>query len=363
MTPSRPNDRPRLCFVGPLAGSAHGYVVTQGVRLSRHFRDAGYEVTAVSASPNRYVRLIDITLTLLRRRRAIDIVILHVYGGPSFVVEDIASRIAKRSGHRLIQLLHGGALPEFMERFPLWTARVLKRADAIIAPSPYLARAVGARGFSCDVIPNVIDIRRYPYRPRCDVAPRLFWMRTFHPVYNPLMAIRVLERLRADHPEATLNMAGQDKGMRAEVEQCARQRGVDKAVRFPGFLGMADKVREAAEADIFINTSHVDNMPVAVIEAGALGLPVVSTTVGGIADLLTDGETALLIRDDDAEGMVAAIRRLLKDPGLAGRLSAAGRRLAEKSGWEQVRPRWERLFSSLTDSSGSHDKERQNVRD
>src|SRR5262249_40666141 len=143
-----------------LAGSAHGYVVTQGVRLSGHFRDAGYEVTAVSASPNRYVRLVDIDATLLRRRRAIDLVVLHVYGGPSFVVEDIASRIARRSGHRIVMLLHGGAFPEFMDACPRWSGRVLKRADALVAPSPFLARAVAPRGFACRIIPNVIDVAR-----------------------------------------------------------------------------------------------------------------------------------------------------------------------------------------------------------
>ena len=118
-------------------------------------------------------------------------------------------------------------------------------------------------------------------------------------------------------------------------------------MRLPSFLGTERKLREGSAVDIFINTSHVDNMPVAVLEGGALGLPVVSTTVGGITHLLKDGETALLTSDGDVEAMVAAIQRLLRDPDLAGRLSTAGRRLAERSSWEQVRPQWEALFASL----------------
>jgi L-malate glycosyltransferase len=344
---SKAEGRPRLCFVGPLAGSRRDHVVTQGVWLSRYFHAAGYEVIAVSASPNRYVRLLDITWTLLRRHRRIDILFLHVYGGASFVVEDVASFIGRCSGHRIIMMLHGGAMPEFMASFPRWTRRVLRRADAIVAPSAFLARAVEPLGLRCGVIPNVIDIRLYPFRLRRAIAPRLFWMRSFHPVYNPLMAVKVLERLRATHPEATLVMGGQDKGMQAEVERYARDRGLGDAVRLPGFLGTERKLREGSAADIFINTSHVDNMPVAVLEGGALGLPVVSTTVGGITHLLRDGETALLTPDGDVEAMVAAIQRLLRDPDLAGRLSTAGRRLAELSSWEQVRPQWEALFESL----------------
>src|SRR5207247_1616088 len=197
---------------GPLAGSRHGHVVTQGVWLSRYFRAAGYDVTAVSASPNRYVRLLDITWTLLRRRRRIDILFLHVYGGARFVVVGMASWIGRR----------------------------------------------------------------------------------FDPVYSRLMAMQVLERLRTTHPEATLVMGGQDKGMQEEVERYARDRGLGDAVRLPGFLATERKLREGSAADIFINTSHVDNMPVAILEAGALGLPVVSTTVGGIADLLQEDRKSVV---------------------------------------------------------------------
>ncbi len=211
-------DRPSLCFVGPLAGQKFGYVVTQAVRLSAHFREAGYPVTAVSASPNRYVRLLDIVSTLIRERHRTDIVILHVYSGPSFVVEDIASWIARRNGHRIIMLLHGGALPEFMLAYPRWTSRVISRADAIVAPSPFLAREIRKRGLACRIIPNVIDVTQYPYRHRLSVRPRLFWMRSFHPIYNPLMAIRVAAQHRQADPGVPWVLAGQARGRERVVK-------------------------------------------------------------------------------------------------------------------------------------------------
>lgn len=354
--------RPGLCFVGPLAGARPGYVVTQGVRLSGHFRDAGFPVIAVSKSPNRYVRLLDIAWTLLRNSQRIDILVVHVYGGASFIVEDVASLLGQRAGHRIVMLLHGGAMPEFLARHPRWCRRVLARADVIVAPSAFLARAVEPGGIRCRIIPNVIDLNRYPYRHRRTLRPRLFWMRSFHPVYNPMMAIRVLERLRASHGEATLVMGGQDKGMQAEVLRLAGRLGLSDAVRFPGFLDMEAKVREGEAADVFINTSHVDNMPVAVLEAGALGLPVVSTRVGGVADLLTHGENGLLTPDDDVESMVGAIRRLLADPDLSARLSTNGRLLAERSAWERVRPLWEELFAGLLARSDRAGQEGGHVR-
>ena len=113
---------------------------------------------------------------------------------------------------------------------------------------------------------------------------------------------------------------------------------------------MEEKIREGSSADIFLNTNRIDNTPVSVIEAGAFGLPVVATNVGGIADLVSDGETALLVPDNDDEAMAAAVLRLLTSPNLAEKLSANGRALAERFSWENVRPQWESLFASVLHS-------------
>jgi len=142
-------------------------------------------------------------------------------------------------------------------------------------------------------------------------------------------------------------MAGQDKGLQAETQRLARALGVDGAVRFPGFLDMQGKVKEGNDADIFINTSRIDNMPVTVVEACAMGLPVISVGVGGILDLLSHEKTGLLVPDDDVEAMLAAVRRLLQDASLAERLSSNARHLAERSEWERVRVQWEGLFARV----------------
>ena len=345
--PADSSPETRLCFVGPMVGRHPGMVTTQGEILAHLLQAAGHPLVSVSSERNRYRRLLDIAGTLVRQRRDIGLQCVQVYGGSSFVVEDMASWLGRRFGHRIVMHLHGGAMPEFMARYPNWTRRVLRRADAIVTPSQFLARAVVPYGFHAQVIPNVLDLSQYPWRHREKIQPRLFWMRTFHPIWNPEMAVRVLARLRAQFPDATLVMAGEDKGMRPAVEQLARSLGVHSAVRFPGFLNMEGKTREGGAADIFINTNRVDNMPVAVLEACAMGLPVVSTDVGGIPDLLKDGETGLLVRNEDEAGMAAAIARLVLEPPLAGRLSANGRRLAEKSAWPSVRVQWEKLFAGV----------------
>jgi L-malate glycosyltransferase len=336
-----------LLFIGPLLGRNLNWVTTQGEILSDQFIKYGYIVSSASSCTNRYIRLLDIIRTILAKRNNTDLLMLQVYAGRSFIVEDISSLLAKFFNVPTIMTLRGGNFPEFMSKYPAWTRRVLKRAEVIVTPSEYLARAVRAEGFEARVISNVIDLDLYPYKHRKRVEPKLLWMRKFHKYWNPEMAIRVLYELRKSMPEATLVMAGQDEGLEKSTRELARSLGLEEAVRFPGFLNTEGKIREAAAADIFINTNLIDNMPVSVLEACSMGLPVVSTDVGGMPDLLTEGETGLLVPVDDVERMVEAIKRLVETPELASRLSENGRRLAMRSSWTTVRCEWESLFREI----------------
>lgn len=348
-TPGAPA-RPRLCFVGPMLGVNPGWVTTQGELLAGLLAEVGYPTRLTSHKLARLPRLIDTLSSLIAWRNDIDLVIHQVFSGPAFAVTDAAMALGRALGLRQIAVLHGGALPEFAARRGGWVRRVLCRAAAVVAPSTYLAETFAVYPELAPrlrVIPNILEIDNYSYRHRPRVKPNLLWMRTFHEVYHPEMAVEVLAALRETHPAATLTMAGQEKGLHAAVQELAKQRGLMEAVRFPGFLGPADKLREFAAHDIYLNTNRVDNMPVSVLEAAAFGLPVVATAVGGVPHLLRDKETGLLVPDGDVATMTGAIRRLLDEPELAGTLSANGRRLAESCAWEPVRGQWEALFDEV----------------
>ena len=263
-----------------MIGRNPGHVTSQGEILGDVLARAGFPVLSVSSAPSRYLRAAEIVATLVRERHRLDVLILECYGGPSFVVEDAASLIAHHSALRLVIHLHGGAMPTFMARHPQWTRRVLGRAHALVAPSPFLAFAVEPYGVTARVIPNVLDLDAYPFRLRTAPRPRVLWMRSFHELYNPLLAVQVLALVRERLPDATLVMAGQEKGLSAATMAEAQRLGVSDAIRFPGFLGPEAKMREGGAADVFLNTNRVDNAPVAVLEAAAMGLPVVSTRLG-----------------------------------------------------------------------------------
>jgi len=339
--------RPRLAMVGPLLGSRPGWVPNPAEVAGRLFEREGYTVRYTSAYPQRLLRLADMLRAILAWRREVDLYLLAVYSGPAFWMADLPSRLIRALGKKQVLILHGGNLPEFSRRYPDRVRRVLDRADAIVSPSGFLAHHFQGWGCPVEVIPNVLRVEDYPFCCRRQVQPNLIWMRTFEDIYNPGLAVRALAELCRSYPQARLTMAGQDRGELAATKALAERLGVGECVRFAGFLDARGKQEQFAAHDIYLNTNRVDNMPVSVLEAAAFGLPVVATRVGGIPFLLEDGQTGLLVPDDDAGAMTEAVRRLVEEPELAERLSTGGRRLAESCAWPEVRRRWEQLFSRL----------------
>jgi glycosyltransferase involved in cell wall biosynthesis len=260
---------------------------------------------------------------------------------------DLLSTISLRFRKIIVFHLHGGGLPDLFARKPNWTRRVLRRGAAIVAPSAFLARAVSHLGLECIEIPNVIETADYPFRLRSCIRPKLFWMRSFHPLWNPMMAVMTVDKLRRSGTEAQLVMGGNDKGSRNDVQDLVRKLDLEDFIHFPGFLQFKDKLSYGNDSDVFLNTNRVDNTPVSVIEACAMGIPVISTNVGGIPDLLTDQISGLLVPSDNSDDMAKAVRRLLNDQELVQCLSRNGRKLAEQFSWEVVRLQWLQLHSVL----------------
>jgi glycosyltransferase involved in cell wall biosynthesis len=112
--------------------------------------------------------------------------------------------------------------------------------------------------------------------------------------------------------------------------------GLGESVRFPGNVANDGMHALYDAADIYLNTSRVDNQPVSILEAFACGLPVVSTAVGGIPDMVTHGEDALLAPDDDPAALAGLLRALLRDGALAARLAQNGHRRMLAHSWENI---------------------------
>jgi glycosyltransferase involved in cell wall biosynthesis len=321
--------------------SGHGFtptnIETLGPQLSEFF-----DVTSVSDKLNKALRLADMASAILRNRSSADLVLIDTYSTQAFQFAKLAGRMARQFGIPYVPILHGGDLPTMLKTASKSDLDFFRKAAALVAPSPYLYNLFEPFNFkSLRFIPNNIELDNYPFKLRKTVGPKLLWVRSFHAIYNPEMAIDVLKMLLPKFPEASLCMVGPDKdGTMERIKKLASDSEMADKVTFTGRLEKKDWLELSSGYDIFINTTNIDNTPISLMEAMALGLPLVSTNAGGIPFLVEDGATGLLSAVGDAKAMMANIERLCTEPALAEQLSLNGRVFAEKLGWSEVKQQW-----------------------
>jgi glycosyltransferase involved in cell wall biosynthesis len=130
------------------------------------------------------------------------------------------------------------------------------------------------------------------------------------------------------------------------MRDLVRTEGLDGVVALPGHR--SDVARFHAAIDLHLFLSFSEGLPRAVLESMAAGVPVVATAVTGVVDVVTDGETGLLVPPGDAAAAAAATARLLRDPPLRARLAgAAGRRVRGTYSAVAMTRAYEALYADL----------------
>jgi N-acetyl-alpha-D-glucosaminyl L-malate synthase BshA len=248
--------------------------------------------------------------------------VLHVhYAMPFATSAYLAKQIMLPRSLGVVTTLHGtditlvGSDPSYL---PLTRFSILA-SDAVTVPSRWLAEATRRMldlpaTFPIDVVPNFVDVDRFRPRARtgatpADRPPVLVHVSNFRPLKRVGDVVAVFARVRAAGP-ARLRLVGDGPDRAAAVAELAR-------------LGLA------ADAEVFLLPSESESFGLAALEALACGVPVVASDVGGLPEVIADGEVGFLHRVGDVAGMAASARRLLGDPLLRGRMAAAARARAE----------------------------------
>lgn len=240
----------------------------------------------------------------------------------------------------------GGEAGAFLEKSASKIRWSLSKASVLAVPSGFLQEVFGRFGIVADVVPNIINLERFrnlnPHRTtRC----HLLVARNLEPIYDNETAIRAFALVHSRYPDATLTIAG--SGPEAGTLQALTDHlALSTAVTFTGRLEPQAMANLYREADIAINPSLVDNMPNSVLEALASGIPVVSTNVGGVPYIVSDGETALLVPARSPEAMASAITRLIQEPSLCRRLIDNGLTEVQRYTWDNVWPIWKKVYQS-----------------
>jgi L-malate glycosyltransferase len=349
----------KVAIVAPSLHILGGQAV-QADRLLTHWRsDPDVEAWLVPINPRlhgvggwlqrlKYVRTLVTQLAywplVVREFRHADVV--HVFSASyfSFVLSPWpAVRVARALAKPVVLNYHSGEAPDHLQRSAL-ARRTLRKVDANVVPSRFLQDVFARFGIPAMVVPNIVDVNRFLFRERRPVKPRLVSTRNFEPMYNVACTLRAFQIVQRRFPDATLTLVGhgsQDSALR----RLAGDLGL-RHVTFTGRVAPEDMPSVYASADLYLQTPSIDNMPMSVLEAFASGTPVVSTDVGGVRAMLTDGVHGRLVGDNDHEGAARAIIELLDDPGSALQLARRARAACDAYTWEATREQWLQIYRS-----------------
>lgn len=311
-----------------------------------------FEVIKTSNQSNILLRMLDIWRTLMLNRKKVDIVLIDTYSTLAFHYAWTSAYLAYTFKIPYIPFIHGGDFPKRIEKSPKLVNRFLRNADKIVAPSGYLKdRIVHSENIKSLVIPNFLDLRIYPFLERKEIdSLKILWVRALAEIYNPVMAIDVLAYLHEQgFTNATLTMVGPDKDdLEKNLTDYANEKGLSNSSFIVGRLPKREWIEMSKEYDCFINTTNIDNTPISVMEAMALGMPVISTDVGGIPYIIDHEINGILVSEGDVENMANSILSLKNDSLLCQKLSLQARKKAESWDWEEIKKKWADLLNNYS---------------
>ena len=305
---------------------------------------------------------------LVRSFRRLQPDLVHTHTAKAGALGRVAARLAGVPA--VVHTFHGHVLEGYfspgLTRVLLQIERALARiTDRIITLSPRLRQAILGMGIGrpaqVQVIPLGLDLD-----PFLHVSPGQAGLRTTLAIPPDVPVLGIVGRLVPikDHPTLFGALALLKGGSRAPhlvvvgdgerrepLRRLAHQLGLASRIHFLGWR--TDLQAILGELDVVICCSRNEGTPVALIEAMAAGIPVVSTDVGGVGDLVVQGETGWLVPPDDPPALAQAVQGLLADPALRRRLAAAARPYAlSRHDVKGLIHRMEALYTSLMAEKG-----------
>jgi glycosyltransferase involved in cell wall biosynthesis len=342
----------RILLVGPLPPPAGG-MANQTRQLAELLRGeaASVEIARTNA-PYRpawserlkgvraLFRLLPFLIALWRGAGRADVAHVMANSGWSWhLFAAPAIWIARLRGVPVVVNYRGGEAGAFLERQGGAVRTSMRRAALLAVPSGFLQQVFARYGMPARIVPNIIDLARFHPAdlPReMGGAPHLLVARNLEAIYGNDNALRAFALLSEHFPAATLTLAG--AGPEAEsLKALARELGVADRVRFAGRLDRDQMAALYRDADLMLNASRVDNMPNAILEALASGIPVITTDAGGIPFIVEHRRTAMLVPVDDTTALAVAAREVLGNAALRAALVSQGLAEVERYRWDSVR--------------------------
>jgi glycosyltransferase involved in cell wall biosynthesis len=298
----------------------------------------GFPVHALHRRPGLDGQVILALAAVLRRER-VDLIQAHQY--TPFLYSLVARRLWRRPS--ILFTEHGRLFPDYRRPKRVWANRLLlERRDRVVAVGEAVRQALfmneGIPKERVTVIYNGTDTQAHAasvpdqksLRAEIRVGPRdllILQVARLDPIKDHATGLRTLEHVVWHRRDARLVLVGEGPE-RTSIERIVQERNLAPYVRLLGLR--TDIPRLMQSANVFLLTSVSEGIPLTVIEAMASGLPIVATRVGGLAELVDDGLTGILVPAGDDAALADAILRLARDPPLCQQMGQLGRDRANR---------------------------------
>jgi glycosyltransferase involved in cell wall biosynthesis len=336
----------RVIIIGPIFKNDKDYV-GEGAKLYYQLQSEGYDVRVKSHIKNKLLRFLDILFFSVFSTQKGDVVLLQSYGLLAFYMEDAVSRICKIKGIPIVFTLHGGAFGEFYQKNKSWVSSTLKRATLITTPSLYLKDQLSELNLKIIHIPNFINLDKFSYTSSSKTEYSILWIRGFHEIYHPELAIEVVEKLKSNFPNIKLTMVGKDQGSKERCINMAIQNNLTLNISFPGYINNNELITFYNSHEVFLNTTHYESFGVSLIEAAACGIPIVSIKVGEIP-YIWKHQQDILLSERDPDKIAEAITSLFNNKELYHRIAKAAMGKAQQYTWNNIGPKWNNILAEIT---------------
>ncbi|MFK7848235.1 MAG: N-acetyl-alpha-D-glucosaminyl L-malate synthase BshA [Rhodothermales bacterium] len=329
-------------------------------RLGKLTPNISFHEVAVSSYPLFEYPPYALTLTSkmadIAKHEKLDLLHVH-YAIPHATSAVLARQILAEQGIQIpvVTTLHGTDIT-LVGRDPSFAPVVnysMNQSDGITAVSEYL-RQETLNHFQITpeikVIPNFIDTERFQRLdtpklkqelcPKCEKV--LVHVSNFRPVKNTLHVVRIFHKLRQDGLSVKLLLVG-DGPDRMPAEHLARELGIYNEIRF---MGKQEAVEEILSiADVFIIPSGSETFGLAALEAMACEVPVVASDIGGLPELVVDGETGFLCKEGDINAFAERTKQIITNDALQQKMGKAARKRAvEQFANEHIIPEYELFY-------------------
>lgn len=299
-----------------------------------------------------------ITFIFLLITQKIELVHIHAAMRGSFWRKGLFLFIARAFGVPVVFHLHGSEMkPFYASQGPAGQAHIQRTFEAaarVLVLSESWKTFIGsiAPKARIEVVPNYVNTQPVSEDHKGHANPvNILFLGQIGQRKGVFELIPAMKAVAERHPEVRLIIGG--NGQRAEAETLSQSLGLEEQIEFAGWVGPEKRADLLRAADIFILPSHNEGLPMSLLEAMSYGVCVVSTTVGGIPELIRDGDNGVLIAPGDVGAIETALLRLIDDSEARQRMAARGRDTQASTYSDTgVLPQLERIYDSVIAEKG-----------